>query len=369
MDMKTVKVGIIGCGNISAIYFQNLNAFGCVQVAACADLDLARAQARAEEFSVPKGCSVQELLADPEIELVINLTIPGAHGQVCLDILESGKHVYVEKPLAVTREEGQAILAKAKEKGLLVGSAPDTFLGGGIQTCIKLIEDGWIGTPVAATAFMMSRGHEHWHPDPEFYYAKGGGPMFDMGPYYLTALVAMLGPIKRVAGMTKISYPERTITSSKKFGQTIQVETPTHIAGVLDFHSGVIGTMVTTFDVFGDSQLPRIEIYGSQGTISVPDPNNFGGPVLLKRHDSADWKEIPLSHGYKENSRGVGVLDMVHAINNGRINRANGSLGYHVLEAMHAFHDSSDQDQYYMMQSTCERPKPMPLHLPFGVLD
>lgn len=369
MNMKKVNIGIIGCGNISGIYFENLRMFSAVHVTACADLDLDRAQARAEEFGIPKGCTVAELLADPQIELVVNLTIPAAHSQVCLEVLEAGKHVYVEKPLAVTREEGQAILAKAKEKGLLVGSAPDTFLGGGIQTCIKLIEDGWIGTPVAATAFMMSRGHEHWHPDPEFYYAKGGGPLFDMGPYYLTALIAMLGPIKRVAGMAKISNPERMITSKKKFGQVIPVETPTHVAGVLDFHSGVVGTMITSFDVFGDSHLPWIEIYGSQGTINVPDPNSFGGPVLLKRHDSPDWKEIPLSHGYTANSRGIGVLDMVYALNGSRINRVNGELGYHVLEAMHAFHDSSEQDRYYMMKSTCERPMPMPQHLPFGVLD
>ncbi|GIO29180.1 MULTISPECIES: Gfo/Idh/MocA family protein [Paenibacillus] len=367
--MKKMNVGIIGCGNISSIYFENLKTFQAVHVSACADLDLDRAKAKAEQFGIAKGCTVAELLADPEIELVVNLTIPAAHARVCLDILEAGKHAYVEKPLAVTREEGRAILAKAKEKGLLVGSAPDTFLGGGIQTCIKLIEDGWIGTPVAATAFMMGRGHEHWHPDPEFYYAKGGGPMYDMGPYYLTALVAMLGPIKRVAGVAKISYPERTITSSKKFGQTIAVETPTHVAGVLDFHNGAIGTMITSFDVFGGSRLPCIEIYGSQGTLSVPDPNTFGGPVLLKRHDSQDWKEIPLSHGYAANSRGIGVLDMVYALNGGRKNRASGDLGFHVLEAMHAFHDSSEQDRYYVMTSTCERPAPLQQNLPYGVMD
>ncbi|MFU1795538.1 Gfo/Idh/MocA family protein [Paenibacillus azoreducens] len=367
--MKKTKVGIIGCGQISGIYLENLNRFPSIVVAACADLNVERAKAKAGEFGIPKACSVAELLADPAIELVVNLTIPAAHSQVCMDILEAGKHVYVEKPLAVTREEGQAILAKAEEKGLLVGSAPDTFLGGGIQTCIKLIQDGWIGTPVAATAFMMSRGHEHWHPDPEFYYAQGGGPLFDMGPYYLTALVAMLGPIKRVAGMAKISYPERTITSLSKYGQVIHVDTPTHVAGVLDFHSGVVGTMITSFDIFGGSRLPCIELYGSQGTLSVPDPNTFDGPVLLKRHDSPDWKEIPCSHGYTANSRGIGVLDMVHALRSGRMNRANGELGYHVLEAMHGFHDSSRQDRYYMMKSTCDRPEPMPQNMQFGVLD
>lgn len=367
--MKQVKVGIIGCGKISGIYFKNCRSFPMVEVAACADLDLERARAAAEEHGVPKACSVQELLGDPGIDIVINLTIPAAHAEVCQQAIHAGKHVYVEKPLAVTREEGRSILEAAKAKGLLVGSAPDTFLGGGIQTSIKLIEDGWIGTPVAATAFMLGRGHEHWHPDPEFYYAKGGGPMFDMGPYYLTALVAMLGPIRRIAGATKVSYPERTITSEKKFGKVIPVETPTHVAGVMDFHSGVIGTMITSFDVFGGHQLPRIEVYGSLGTLSVPDPNTFGGPVLLKRHDAQEWKEIPLSHGYAENGRGLGVLDMAYAIRNGRPHRASGELAYHVLEAMHGFHDSSDEGRHYIMQSSCERPAPMPQQLVRGVLD
>jgi len=367
--MKQVKVGIIGCGKISGIYFKNCRSFPMVEVAACADLDLERARAAAEEHGVPKACSVQELLGDPGIDIVINLTIPAAHAEVCQQAIHAGKHVYVEKPLAVTREEGRSILEAAKAKGLLVGSAPDTFLGGGIQTSIKLIEDGWIGTPVAATAFMLGRGHEHWHPDPEFYYAKGGGPMFDMGPYYLTALVAMLGPIRRIAGATKVSYPVRTITSEKKFGKVIPVETPTHVAGVMDFHSGVIGTMITSFDVFGGHQLPRIEVYGSLGTLSVPDPNTFGGPVLLKRHDAQEWKEIPLSHGYAENGRGLGVLDMAYAIRNNRPHRASGELAYHVLEAMHGFHDSSDEGRHYIMQSSCERPAPMPQQLVRGVLD
>ncbi|OXM85478.1 Gfo/Idh/MocA family protein [Paenibacillus rigui] len=367
--MEKVRVGIVGCGKISGIYFKNCSQFSALEVTACADLNVARAQASAEEYGIAKACSVSELLADPDIDLIINLTIPAAHAEVCIQALEAGKHVYVEKPLAVTREEGQRILAVARQKGLLVGSAPDTFLGGGIQTCIKLIEDGWIGTPIAASAFMIGRGHEHWHPDPEFYYALGGGPMFDMGPYYLTALVAMLGPIARVTGSARISYPERTIMSEPKFGQTIKVETATHVAGVLDFHSGAIGTIITSFDAFGGSQLPRIEIYGSQGTLSVPDPNTFGGPVLLRRSDAKEFSEIPLTHGYAVNSRGLGVLDMAYAIRNGRLNRANGQLAYHILEAMHGFHDASEQGKHYLMQSTCEKPKAMPTGLVKGMLD
>ncbi|MBD0383554.1 Gfo/Idh/MocA family protein [Paenibacillus sedimenti] len=361
--MSTKKIGIIGCGNISAIYMKNIPKFAHLELVACADLDLTRAQARAEEFGIAKAYTVDQLLADPDIDIVINLTIPAAHAEVCLQVLEAGKHVYVEKPLAVTREEGLRILEVARRNGLLVGSAPDTFLGGGIQTCLKLINDGWIGTPVAATAFMMSRGHENWHPDPEFYYQKGGGPMFDMGPYYLTALVALLGPIRRVTGSAGISYPERTITSEKKHGQKIAVETPTHIAGVLDFHSGAIATLVTSFDIKGGTQLPNIEIYGSHGSLRVPDPNTFGGPIYIRK-TGTEWEPIPLTHGYTDNSRGLGVAAMAHASLTGQndAHRASGELAYHVLEAMHGFHDASDSGTHYLMQSSCEKPAPLPVH-------
>lgn len=367
--MNKLKAGIVGCGKISGIYLQNLTANRELEVAACADLNVARARASADEYGIPRGCTPAELLADPAIDIVVNLTIPAVHAEVCLQALEAGKHVYVEKPLAVTREEGQAILAKAAEKGRLVGSAPDTFLGGGIQTCIKLIEDGWIGMPVAASAFMIGRGHEHWHPDPEFYYAKGGGPMFDMGPYYLTALVAMLGPIRRVTGSAGISYPQRTITSQPKFGRTIQVETPTHIAGVIDFRSGAIGTIITSFDAFGGTELPRIEIYGSEGTLSVPDPNTFGGPVRVRRYDATEFGDMPLTHGFTDNCRGLGVLDMAAAIRQGRTHRANGELAYHVLEAMHGFHDASMHGKHYEMHSSCERPAPLKAGLAGGIFD
>ncbi|WP_193726734.1 Gfo/Idh/MocA family protein [Paenibacillus guangzhouensis] len=364
--MTTIKVGIIGCGNISSIYMENIPKFTHLELVACADLDLSRAQARAEQYNIAKAYSVEQLLADTDIEIVINLTIPAAHASVCLQALEAGKHVYVEKPLAVTREEGRRILDFARSKGLLVGSAPDTFLGGGIQTCLKLINDGWIGTPVAATAFMMSRGHEHWHPDPEFYYQQGGGPMFDMGPYYLTALVALLGPIRRVTGSAGISYPERTITSAKKYGQTIQVETPTHIAGVLDFHSGAIATLVTSFDIIGGTELPHIEIYGSQGSLRVPDPNGFGGPVYFRRAGT-DWEPVPISHQYTDNSRGLGVAAMAQAIIAGEmdLHRANGQLAYHVLEAMHGFHDASASGVHYQMESSCDRPLPLSPYFKF----
>lgn len=366
--MDKLKVGIIGTGNISGIYLQNGKRFESMEVVACADIDVDRAKAKAEEHGI-RGCTVDELLADPDIQMVINLTIPAAHASVGMKALEAGKHVYGEKPLAVTREEGKQLLELAERKGLRVGSAPDTFLGGGIQTCIKLIQDGWIGTPIGATAFMMGSGPESWHPNPEFFYEKGGGPMFDMGPYYLTAMIAMLGPITRVTGSARISHPERTITSQPKFGKIMKVQTPTHIAGVIDFASGPVGTLLTSFDVPGGSTLPRIEVYGSQGTLIVPDPNTFGGPVKVRRAGAEGWSEVPLTHGKAENARGVGAADMAKAILTGRKHRASGALAYHVLETMHGFHDASEQGKHYVMQSTCEKPAPLPHGLADHALD
>ncbi|KFN10153.1 MAG: Gfo/Idh/MocA family oxidoreductase [Paenibacillus macerans] len=358
--MEKIKVGIIGCGKISGIYMENCRKFAELELAACADLDLSRAREQAERYGIPRVCTVEELLGDPDIAIVINLTIPAAHAEVCLKALEAGKHVYVEKPLAVTREDGLTILETARRRGLLVGSAPETFFGAGIQTALKLIRDGAIGRPVSATAFMMSRGHEHWHPDPEFYYAKGGGPMFDMGPYYLTALIQLLGPIRRIAGITGKALAERTITSEKKRGQRVPVEVPTHVAGTLEFAQSAIATLITSFDVFGGSTLPPLEIHGTEGTLLVPDPNTFGGPVKYRRLGATEWTEAPLLPGYAENSRGIGPADMAAALLRGRPHRASGELAYHVLEAMWGFHDSSDSGRYYEMQSTCTPPAPLP---------
>lgn len=367
--MRKVKVGIIGCGNISGIYFRNCRQYPVLDLVACADLDVERAKARAAEFGVPRAYSVEELLGDPEIEIVINLTIPVAHADICLKALKAGKHVYVEKPLAVTREQGQAVLELARSKGLRVASAPETFMGGGIQTCRKLIDDGWIGTPVAASGFMMCGGHESWHPDPDFYYQQGGGPMFDMGPYYLTAFVTLLGSMRSVTGAAKVTYPERTITSQPKFGSKITVNTPTHIAGVIEFASGVVGTLVTSFDTPVSGDLPSIEIYGSAGTLRVPDPNGFGGSIRIRRAGASEWSEVPLLFGYNDNNRGIGVADLAYAIQSGRPHRANGEMANHVLEAMHGFHDAASSGVRYDMRSTCERPAPMPSGLPHNTLD
>jgi predicted dehydrogenase len=366
--MQRTKIGLVGCGAISGIYLTANRRFDILEIAACADLDLERARARAAEYDVPRACTVAELLADPEIEIVVNLTIPKAHAEVALAAIMAGKSVYNEKPLAISREDGQRILAAAAERGVRVGCAPDTFLGAGLQTCRQLIDDGAIGRPVAATAFMVSPGHESWHPDPDFYYQPGGGPMFDMGPYYLTALVSMLGPVRRVTGSTQVTYPTRTITSQPKYGQTITVNTPTHVAGVLDFASGAVGTIITSFDVWG-SNLPLLEIYGTEGSLSLPDPNGFGGPVRVRKARTSNWEEVPLSHGYSDNNRGIGVADMAYGLRSGRPHRANGKLAYHVLDLMHAFHDASREDRHVMIESSCERPAPLPRDLPPRELD
>lgn len=357
--VEKLNIGIVGCGNISGIYLKNCTGvFDNLQVKAVADLIVERAEAKKEEYDLPLVCSNDELFNNPEIDIVLNLTTPDAHAEVALGALKAGKHVYGEKPLAVSLENGKKMVRLAKEKGLKIGAAPDTFLGGGLQTCRKLIDDGWIGKPVSATAFMVNHGHESWHPDPEFYYKVGGGPMFDMGPYYLTALVSLMGPISRVTGSARITFPERTITSEAKNGQIINVDVPTHIAGVMDFENGAVASIITSFDIW-DSTLPRIEIYGSEGSIVVPDPNTFGGPIYLKRHNHEEWKEIPLSHGYTVNSRGLGLSDMAQAIIDDGKHRASGELALHVLEAMHGFHIASDSGKHYNMQSKCEQPAPL----------
>jgi predicted dehydrogenase len=357
---ERVKVGVIGCGNISGIYLQNGSRFGHMEIVACADMVIERAQAKATEYGIA-AYSVDELLAHPDIEIVINLTIPAAHGEIALKALAAGKHIYNEKPLAIQRANAQAMLALAREKNLRVGGAPDTFLGAGLQTCRKLIDDGAIGTPIAATAFMISHGPESWHPDPEFFYKVGAGPVFDMAPYYLTALTTLVGRVNAVTAATRVSFPERLITSQPKYGQRIKVDVPTHVSASLELDTGggvCLATMIMTFDVWA-AQLPRIEIYGSEGTLSVPDPNTFGGPVSLFRPDTREWEEVELIVGYPQNSRGLGVADMARAIRGGGAHRADGDLTYHVLDAMHALHESGEQGVRVTLSSGVSRPAPL----------
>lgn len=362
-----VKIGVIGAGKIFGAYVEGCRAFPLLHLDAVADIDAGRASQQAAEHGVPRALSVDALLADPEIAIVVNLTVPKAHAAVSLAAIAAGKHVYTEKPLAVTRADGQRIMQAAAGRGLRVGSAPDTFLGGGQQTCRKLIDDGWIGEPVAAVAFMVGHGPESWHPNPDFYYQAGGGPLLDMGPYYLTSLINLLGPVRRVAGSARASFAERIATSREHYGRRLPVEVPTHVAAVLDFAAGPVATLVTSFDVW-HANLPRIEIYGSEGSLSVPDPNIFGGVVQVRRAGAAEWSAAPLLFDAHV-GRGIGVADMAQAILSGRPHRASGELAYHVLDVMQAVVESSDADRHVAPESTCSRPAPLPLGLLRGQLD
>jgi predicted dehydrogenase len=354
------RIGIVGCGNISGIYLANLTGiFGKrIKVTALTDLIPERAEQAAAEFKIPYIKKTDDLVNSPDVDIILNITEPYNHYGVALSAVKAGKHLYDEKPLCTKREEAQEVLKIAAEKKVRVGGAPDTFMGAGIQTCRKLIDDGWIGRPVAATAFMACHGHEHWHPGPAFYYQSGGGPMFDMGPYYLTALISLLGPIARVSGAAKKSFDTRTITSEPLNGKVINVDVPTHIAGVMEFIGGAVGTIITSFDVYSHT-LPWIEIYGSEGTLRVPDPNTFGGPVYVSRFMENAWSEIPLIKNYPQNSRGLGITDMAEAIAENRPHRASAEMTYHVLDVMHGFHDASATGKYYDVKSSCERPAPV----------
>jgi predicted dehydrogenase len=350
--MNKIGVGIIGCGVISDIYLENLSTkMSHVTLVGCADLVDEKATIQSEKYNIKK-MTVDEMLKSNEIGIIVNITIPKAHFEVCEKALLAGKHVYVEKPLSLTTEQGKQLLMLAEEKGLLIGGAPDTFLGGGIQTCVKLIQDGWLGDVVGANAFMTCHGHESWHADPEFYYKPGAGPMFDMGPYYLTALVKLIGSIKKVGALTSKAFEQRTITSAPKFGQVMDVEVMTHVVALLEFENGATGQLTTSFDVW-KAELPRIEIYGTKGTLSVPDPNTFGGPIKLYTPQNPDFLEIPMAFGFTQNSRGLGVSKMAEALlfNNDALFEANGKLTYHVLEVMESILLAGEQRQFIEVKS------------------
>ncbi len=365
---RKVNVGIVGCGNISDAYFIGSKKFDILNIVACADLDAARAQAKAAQYGIRACATVKDLLNDPEVEVVVNLTVPKAHAEVNVLALKAGKHAYCEKPFALNSKDGAKVLALAAKKNLLVGSAPDTFLGGGIQTARKAVDDGAIGRPVAALAFMTCRGHESWHPSPQFYYQKGGGPMFDMGPYYVTALVNLLGPVTRVAGSTSTAFPERLITSQPLAGTRVPVETPTHLTGTLDFAGGGTGTLVMSFDTW-PYPLPCLVLYGTESTLEVPDPNSFGGPVRLRSKDGKTYDDLPHTHT-TDRGRGAGVADMAYSIlRRDRAHRASGQLAQHVVEIMESFEKSSVSNRHVLLKTTCARPAALPVGLGANELD
>jgi predicted dehydrogenase len=365
-----VNIGMVGVGAISGIYLQNLtNLFKEVKLVAVCDLIKERAVNAQQKYNIPKLYdTMYEMFDDPEIDIILNLTRPYEHYAVDKAALLAGKHVYSEKPLGASLEEGLELVQIAEEKKLMLGGAPDTFLGAGIQTCRKIIDSGLIGQPLGAAMFMIGRGHETWHPDPAFYYKYGGGPMFDMGPYYLTALVNLLGGAKSVMGSVKKSFPTRLITSQPFAGTVVDVDVPTHINGIINMENDVVATIITTFDVVYNGQA-RYEIYGSEGTLFVPDPNGFGGPVQLLRREDGEIKNMPLLFDYKDNSRALGLADMAKALETGRPMRASYKQTLHVLELMESFTTSSDKHRTVYIKSKYKREAPMRNNPMRGILD
>lgn len=348
------KVGMIGCGNIAPQYVTGLSMFPeDITLAACADLVAEKAQAFAQANGI-EALSVDDLLVRDDIEIIINLTTPNVHHETCLRVLNAGKHVYTEKPLALKREDGRSVVDIAASKGLRVGCAPDTFLGSGGQTSRAAIDEGRIGRPVSATAFMAGHGPEAWHPNPGFFYLDGGGPMLDMGPYYLTALVNLLGPIKGIAAFTSRAFDERVANHEAIRGQRLPVTVSTHYAGTIEFVSGAIATLITSFDTWRH-HLPNIEIHGTEGSMSVPDPNTFGGTVSVWTPQTQAWEAVSPRPG-AEYLRGVGVADMARSINRGEPHRASGALGLHVLDVMLAFDESSRARRVIELSTTVDRP-------------
>lgn len=365
--MRKVGIGIIGCGNISPKYLTAMQQFPMLELKAVADMRSAAAEARGAEFGVP-GLRVDQLLKRDDVEIVVNLTVPLAHTDVSLSVLNAGKHVHSEKPLGVNLTEARKVMDLAEKKGLRVGCAPDTFLGGGHQTARKLIDDGAIGTPVAGSAFFMCPGHESWHPAPGFYYLRGGGPMLDMGPYYITDLVQLLGPVASVMGSVARPRAERLVTSQPMNGTLIPVEVSTHVAGTLEFASGALVSIAMSFDVPKHAHSP-IEIYGDRASLLVPDPNRFGGEVKIAK-PRGEWQSVALTHGHADGEfRSIGIADMAAAILEDRPHRASGALALHVLEVMEAFQKSADEGRRIAIESRVDRPAAMPAGRATGQID
>ena len=365
---KSFRVGLIGTGRISDIYLKTLGKYEGIEVTACGSLNLEESKAKAAEYSIPKVAMPEDIIADPNIDGILNLTIPAAHAKVSLAALNAGKHVYSEKPLVSDLAEGRQILDRAIELGLTVGNAPDTFLGGRWQTVRKLIDAGTIGRPTGVMAFVGTHGTERHHPNPDFYYQTGGGPMLDLGPYYLSAMVFCLGPLKRVAGLSNRAFQQREIENGPRQGFQMPVEVDTHVQGLLEFESGVVGSITMSFDVW-DSETPRFEIYGENGVICIPDPdpvhgaNIFQGEVWYRTRETSRWSHQPRpfgrdawqvaenTHGLNEDSRGIGLIEMVDAIKNQRTPRCSGELAFHVLEAMQGILDSPQRGAFVGLTS------------------
>lgn len=357
---EPLNVGIVGCGSIVNAYLSTFKRLTSVKLVAASDLERSRAEAVANAYPGVRALSVDELIADPQVDLVLNLTIPSAHAEIAAAAVAARKSVYGEKPLALTTREAREVLEVARDAGVRVGCAPDTVLGTGIQTARKAIDDGLIGMPIAATATFGTVGHERWHHNPDFYYVSGGGPLFDMGPYYITALITMLGPVVSVIGAASRTRDKRTIGSGPRAGEAIPVLIDTHVSGVLVHASGVLSTLYMSFDTVA-TRAERLEVHGDEGSLIVPDPNNFEGDVCLRRVTGKEWEVLPVSAGYIGSSRGYGVHDLATTLP-GEEHRAGGALAFHVLDVMESLLRSAHESVAVTVLSRCERPAAVPLH-------
>ena len=378
---KPFRIGLIGTGRISDIYIQNCSKFDELEIVSCGSLDAEESKKKAQVYGIPRVQSPEEILADPNVDCILNLTIPASHAAVTLQALEAGKHVYSEKPIATDILDCRRILNLARSKNLKVGNAPDTFFGGRWQTVRKLLDQQVIGKPTGVMAFAGTHGVERHHPNPDFYYQTGGGPLLDLGPYYLTAMVFLLGPILKVSGMARKTFDQRVIENGNRYGEKIDVEVDTHSLSMLEFQNGTIGSMTLSFDIW-DSETPRFEIYGEDGTICIPDPdpvhgaNIFQGPVLYRTRsesrwefqprpkDRGDWLVAENTHGFNQDSRGVGLLDLYYAVRDDRTVRASAELAAHVSEVMHGILDAPGQGGFVAIHSTCGVPEILPENFP-----
>lgn len=350
-------VAIVGAGVISKQYLANLTVYPDLRVIAIADLDVERARAKGERYGIPVTGDLDTVLGLDDVEIVVNLTVPAAHADVARAALKAGKHVYGEKPLVTDRADGEKLLAEAEDAGLRIGCAPDTFLGAGLQSARRAIEAGAIGEPVAATTATMTPGPETWHPNPEFLFAPGAGPLFDLGPYYLTSLVALLGPVGRVASLTRRGHAERVIGSGPNQGTVFPVGVPTHVTALLDFTEGA--GAVSTFSFDSAHRRVLFEITGTDGSLAVPNPNTFDGPVKVKVRNDREWRDLPVTGD--ASGRGMGVLDMARSIRSGASHRASGDLAQHVLEVMTAIEAAGRSDTFVPVTSEVRRPAALPL--------
>jgi predicted dehydrogenase len=355
-DVRPARVGIVGCGDVTNLYLPGTAPFASIELAACADLDPDRAAALSARGGFP-AVAPEELLADPLIEIVLVLTPPAAHAAISRAAIAAGKHIYSEKPLATTRLDAEVVLAEARSAGVRVGAAPDTFLGGGLQTARALIDEGAIGTPVAATGCVAHLGPESWHPNPGIFYARGGGPLLDVGPYYVTALVNLLGPIVRVSAIGRGVGSERLIGSGPRAGTTVAAEAPTTVFATLAFESGVVGGLTASFDVVA-SKTPHLEIHGTAGSLSLGDPDRFDGAVRYRALGTKSWEDVPLRFDGGI-GRGIGLADLIAALRTERPHRASGELAFHVLDVLLAIETATTSDRSARVMSRCERPAPL----------